>query len=367
MNFQPPVFQRMVTVYGGQFGSEGKGQIARFVSEELSKSNRLIAYRIGGANAGHTFYVDGHKIVTCVVPGPMFLSPAVIGVIGPEGVISLDVLDQELQHLVDFHSTRFDQPARPLLLIDENAIVITKQHKEQEIKLVEGIASTGKGVGAATADKVMRNALAVDNDPAVRDFIDKWIGKVGIRIIDTILANMSDSWRTNANVIIEGTQGAGLSLHTGGFYPYCTSRECTPQGLWAGCGLHPAMAIHHESIMVIRTYPIRVGGPSGPLANEVSWEWLSEKLGRKVEEITTVTKNVRRVGAIDLPGLKRTVGYTRPDLIALTFLDYIDPEVYCKSPYDSAIVKSYIQTLEEALDVQVGLVSTGEGHVYRWR
>ena len=366
---------KMITVYGGQFGSEGKGQIVRHLSERLISSEgqhagKLIAYRIGGPNAGHTFYVNGKPVVTCQIPGPMYLHESITGIIGPEGVIDVDILESELDALMSMNNSRPSRyPRKSRLLIDNSSVVITKEEKSTEGGLVSSIGSTGKGVGAATADKIMRsgNAVLSKDSKEIKELIEKFDPMVNIATVDTIAQLQKEiALHPGLNVIIEGTQGSGLSIHTSGHYPYCTSRECTPQGIWSGTGLHPNMAVSHESVMVVRTYPIRVAGPSGPMHKEVSWEEVSERIGREVKEITTVTKNIRRVSEIDFVALRRTVGYTCPDSIALTFLDYVDPEVYKKPPYDSSKLKDYVKMVEDELGVPVKYVGTGEGHVYDW-
>ena len=368
-------FEKLYTVYGGQFGSEGKGQIVRFITEKATRRSycepgSIIAYRIGGPNAGHTFYLGEKKIVTCQIPGPMFVNPGIVGVIGPEGVISLEVLEQELKELVTVNKERPTRyPVFSNLFVDKSAAIITEQQHSSEAELVKQIGSTGKGVGAATADKVLRNERAViaANSKELAELAARMEPDIHLVITDTIAAIRS--WtRSNPNYIgiLEGTQGAGLSLHTSGYFPYCTSRECTPQGIWAGTGVHPDMGREHESIMVVRTYPIRVAGPSGPMHGETSWEVISQKIGREVKEITTVTKKVRRVSEIDIPALQRTVWYTRPDSLAITFLDYIDPAVYKKDPNTSEVCRDFIEDLQKQLDVPVRYVATGEGCVYDW-
>lgn len=362
-------FNEMYTVFGGQFGSEGKGQIVRYLAEKLlaRDPNRLLAYRIGGPNAGHTFYIGEKKIVTCQIPGPMFLSPDVIGIIGPEGVISLDMLGKELQDLAQ-HQQVTDTVGYQKLIIDRNATIITDEQHDREASLVKNIGSTGKGIGAATADKVMRIGLTAENSNHLKNIIEHFSLSFNIRITDTIEYAQENSYGNHHRLyaLVEGTQGAGLSLHTSGYYPHCTSRECTPQGIWAGCGLHPGMAGKSYSIMVVRTYPIRVAGPSGPMYKETSWEEIGKRIGREVKEITTVTKNVRRVSEIDIEDLNRTISYTRPDAIALTFLDYVDPAVYKKDPRDSTICKNYIKWMTDITGIPVRYVGTGEGHVYSW-
>lgn len=368
-------FEKLYTVYGGQFGSEGKGQIVRFIAEKTTQRTycdpgSIIAYRIGGPNAGHTFYVKGEKVVTCQIPGPMFIHHGIVGVIGPEGVISMDVLKQELENLKAMNNSRPSlYPIFQNLLVDNSAVLITEEQHASEAGLVKSIGSTGKGVGAATADKVLRNdrVVTAKNSKELAELAAAMEPNIHLVVTDTITAVRSWTHGSPHYVgIIEGTQGAGLSLHTSGHFPFCTSRECTPQGIWAGTGLHPDMAREHESVMVVRTYPIRVAGPSGPMNGETSWGIISQRIGRDVKEITTVTKNVRRVSEIDIKALQRTVWFTRPDSIALTFLDYVDPAVYKKDPNTSEICRDYIEELQKQLDVRVKYVATGEGCVYDW-
>lgn len=45
-------------VFGGQFGSEGKGKVAHYFAKK-EKADYCI--RVGGSNSGHTVYRDGQK------------------------------------------------------------------------------------------------------------------------------------------------------------------------------------------------------------------------------------------------------------------------------------------------------------------
>lgn len=368
-------FKQLVTVFGGQMGSEGKGGICRYLTgkllENIPDNEPILAYRIGGPNAGHTQYLDhfptdeSSKVVTMQIPGPMFLSPRVIGIIGPEGVVDLHVLENEVEQLFNYS---LDDEQR-VLYIDQSAVIISNGHKQAESGLIEQIGSTGKGVGQATAAKVLRGkdtSIAKDNYE-LRVLAKRFVRHVRIEVVDTIQwlkDKVKQRERPFEAGVIEGTQGAQLSLHTSGFWPYATSRECTPQGIWAGCGLHPEMAIRHTSVMVVRTYPIRVAGNSGPLPNETTWEALSELIGRDVTEVTTVTKKTRRVAELDPFSLERTIFYTRPDVLAVTFLDYVSPEIHKQDPHKSSGAMVYLQLLSDRLGVPITLVGTGAGYVY---
>jgi adenylosuccinate synthase len=188
---------------------------------------------------------------------------------------------------------------------------------------------------------------------------------------DTVM-DLNHMLMLGKRVVIEGTQGYGLSLHTSGFYPFCTSRECTPHGLYAETGINPDNArLGYEEIIVVRTYPIRVGGNSGPLENEISWDRLSELTEGyvKTPEITTVTKKIRRIADIDLNLLKRAWLQTRPSSIALTFLDYLFPKAAGNDPLnnlpDTAEIVAVLDGLSHDLGgTPISVVSTGQDATY---
>lgn len=357
---------KLMTVFGGQFGSEGKGEVTALLAKKCR--NTVAGVRIGGPNAGHTSYSHGVKIVVQSLPTPS----AVMGCdayIGPEGCFIPELLKKEVE---DF----FIRAGKHLnLYIDSNATVVTPEHMTRESELKGKIGSTGEGVGAATADKVMRLPVtAISYADELKELfapikpLDLYIGHHITNINDAFKNEKYWIGATAVNyftVIIEGTQGYGLGLHTGGYYPFCTSRECTPFALWSGTGINPNLA-KSEVHMVIRTYPIRVGGNSGPLKNEITWERL-ERLTNgyvKTPEITTVTKKIRRIGEMDNELIQRAVDQTSPDYLDLTFLDYKFPHVAGKSwsdiKYDTDVLK-YIKRIEDLFGVPVGVISTGPG------
>ena len=78
--------------------------------------------------------------------------------------------------------------------------------------------------------------------------------------------------------------------------------------------------------MVIRTFPIRVGGTSGPFANEFSWEHIQAISGAPevLPEYTSVTKRLRRVARFDLDLVKLATKYNFPTSLAVMGLDRLD-------------------------------------------
>jgi len=90
-------------VYGAQAGDESKGKVSSYLSSQPDRvgSSRkhydLIARWGGGANAGHTVYVNGNKYKTHIIPSGVF--HGVKSLIGPGCVVNLNGLTQELNYL----------------------------------------------------------------------------------------------------------------------------------------------------------------------------------------------------------------------------------------------------------------------------
>ena len=356
---------KLTIIFGGQFGSEGKGRIAAHIAK---KSLPGVAVRVGGPNAGHTFYMDnkeGNQVKVVVQTIPVAAMMGSMGYIGPAGMIIPELLIEELK-------AGFENLGKPVnLAIHTNAAVIRPEHQGMESGLATSIGSTREGVGACTAGKVMRDPKIVvgydENKAELLDaFTDHTTGRCfpwsrGVSFVSFDVPNLA--LLGGDDVMLEGTQGFGLSLHTGGFYPFCTSRECTPQALLAETGTGPHNAQDVESIMVIRTYPIRVGGNSGPLANEITWDDLRDRTNGYVTtpERTTVTKKIRRIAEIDRDLLRRAVMQCGPTALAVNFLDYLFPElanVNSVSLFPQSAL-DYLQDLSNTLGVPVKYVSWG--------
>jgi adenylosuccinate synthase len=175
-------------------------------------------------------------------------------------------------------------------------------------------------------------------------------------VADTVL--ILNNYQNTADVILESTQGFGLSLHASGYYPFCTSADLTPGQILNDCGL--SSRLDHRVLMVMRTYPIRVGGNSGPLYSEKSWEEMEAITNGYIKrpERTTVTKIPRRIGGWDSSLAKRAVRVCRPDAIALTFLDYVFPELNGKLAL-SPQAERFIGSVERSTGVPITMVSVG--------
>lgn len=303
-----------VALVGAMFGSEGKGLIAAAFANEYD-----CHVRVGGANAGHTFYHDDQKFVARSVPVGWINSEASI-YIGPGAVIDLEVLGDELYAI---ESAGYS--VRDRLLVDRRAVVVSHaQHMAEggtSGRAHAQIGSTGEGIGMARMSKINRDTLIpTDSMPyrCIRVADESVVFEsLGVQTGDAA-AELHRHLREGSRILLEGTQGSGLSL-TLGDWPHVTSADTNAAQLASDAGISPSDVSH--TILVARTYPIRVAGPSGPLKGETSWEDLGLE-----PEITTVTKKVRRVGAWDPEQVKYACQVNYPALIVITFLDYLWPE-----------------------------------------
>ena len=330
--------QAVDIVLGMQYGSEGKGKIVTYLA-----SGYKAIIRSGGPQAGHSFYHKNTKYVNRQIPCGVFSDCFLY--LAPAALIDIKVLEEEI--------TRYNlTPAR--LRIDKRAMVVTQEHVETEKQLLldKKIASTCQGVGAAQSEKILRTGIlfhAFVKGTSLEEY--------SADVPEIVHGHIAQ----REKILLEGTQGFGLSLNHG-HYPFVTSKDVTASALLNDCGLSPKD--HHTTIGVLRTYPIRVGGNSGPTDSlELTWEDIEKCSGatRTIREYTTVTGRLRRVFEQDFKILERAILVNKPDLLALTFLDYLTAEDYGKNSFKelSERSKRYILGLEERLKVPILLISTG--------
>ncbi len=345
---------RIIAVVGMQYGSEGKGAITSYLAPGCS-----LGVRVGAANAGHTIYYKDQKLIMRQIPS-VWVNPYAKLIIGAGALISKDILLQEIEKIDKI------LPVKNRLFIDYRSHVITKSqiYREKRTDLASRIASTsatsGEGIGVAAADKVLRRSSCVQakDFPPLKPYI-----------ADTV--DMINGYLDREHpIILEGSQGFGLSLEYGHF-PFVTSRDTSVAALAASIGVSP----HYFDVQVIgavRTYPIRVAGNSGPFgedSKEITWEELTRlaRADRPIVEITSVTGKVRRVATFSDTDFVKACQVNRPTEIALTFADYLDFSVHEKDEV-SRSVEGFISELENLCDAPVMLVKTGPKTVidYNW-
>lgn len=331
-------------VVGGQYGSEGKGKIAAYITlqEEID-----ICVRCGGPNSGHCF-VDGTGELRALRQIPTgYVRPQTRLLIPPGGLIDLDVLKREIDQL----GLGPDRVG-----IDYRTMVIEQRDRdaEQALHLRERLSSTLCGVGSAVARKVLRgDDVHLAQQAATQ--VD-WLKPYLVDVPDEINKGVD----RGKKVLVEGTQGFGLSLYHSNEYPKTTSRDTSAAACISECGISPTLV--SNIVLVLRTFPIRVAGSqAGPMFEEISWDTIQRESGAPgpLAEYTTVTGKLRRVGRFDLDLARRAVSINRPNHLALNFLDYLDfknsqaADVGDLTPATSI----FLQTLEVDLGVPISFAA----------
>jgi len=335
--------QLVDVIVGGQYGSEGKGHVAYHISPEYQ-----YLLRVGGPNAGHKVVWDSGRVYTHnQLPSGSRAGNAHL-LIGPGATIDVTRLQNEIADCaVDVER----------LTIDGNAMIIEQQDIELEgARLVGSIGSTGKGGGAAAARRILRgNDVRLARD--VRE-LGPYIGDVA----DVL----ERAYARGERILLEGTQGTGLSLFQG-TYPYVTSRDTTVSGCLAEAGVAPGRV--RKVIMVCRTYPIRVGSPpkasSGPMGHVLSWAEISRRSGLDVGELRkaergSISGKRRRVAEFDWTQLRRASVLNNPTDIALTFADYISADNRSARRFEQLTDETikFIEEVERVAAAPVTLIGT---------
>jgi len=329
-------------VFGGQFGSEGKGKVAHEFTRRLKAS---IVVRVGGANSGHTV-IDRNGGVRQfrALPTGAILADT-ISVIPAGSYIDVDVL------LAEIAETGLD---RDRVLIDPRAVLISGQHKEEERAsgLQSSIGSTQSGTGAAVIARIRRDGTAIfaENDERLRPYIRPTGQFLRARL------------KRQERVVIEGTQGFGLSVLHAKDYPYVTSRDTSAAAFVSEAGLSPLDV--DEVVMVLRAFPIRVSGHSGPLPNETDWGTVTRDSGYKdpVTERTTVTRNIRRVAQFHADVVRASIEANSPNRIVLNHLDYIDATCR-RSHVASSTVARFVSGVESEIDARIDFFGFGPASI----
>lgn len=344
LGFYPRSLIRNVDVLvGGQYGSEGKGNIVGHIAPEYS-----LLVRVGGPNAGHKVYAAPEPDAFFHIPSGANRAPNARLLLGAGAVLYVPKLLKEIQE----HQIGVER-----LTIDPQAMIIEDADKEEEAIKLASISSTAQGVGAASARKIMGRGGQAKDAPRLAKDVEELRPYIGDG-----QALLEQHYLSGERILLEGTQGTSLSMHHGQ-YPWVTSRDTTVSGCLADAGISPSRV--RRTVMVCRTYPIRVGGPSGPMGNELTYEELARRSGLDLElltstEKTTTTKKQRRFAEFDWSQLKKSTMLNGPTDIAVTFVDYIDKENQKAFRFDQLTLETlrFIEEVERVSGVPVTMIST---------
>lgn len=337
----PALGEKLVDVLvGGEYGSEGKGNIAYYLAPEYE-----VLVRVGGPNAGHKVPYDTPYTHRSLPSGTLSNRTATL-VIGPGAVVNVEVLMKEIAEC-DV------EPGR--LAIDPQAMVIGDDDIEAEEGLKVTIGSTGQGVGQASARRILGRSSG-DNShlaSAVSELAP---------YLRPSRAVLEEAFSRGSRVLLEGTQGTGLSLFHGE-YPYVTSRDTTVAGTLSEAGISPRRV--RRVVMVCRTYPIRVGGNSGPIgqSKDLSWDEIASRSGLQpdsIDERGSVSGKTRRVAEFDWLMLRRSAELNGATDVALTFADYLDIRNRNAYRYDQLQSETirFVEDVEQVAGAPVSLIAT---------
>lgn len=336
------------------FGSCAKGHVI----EDLLKHRKYTAsIRTGAINAGHSLSYKGKMYSVQTIPCA-WVDPNVRLYLGAGCFIEKNLLEKEIAMI---NEAMPEQDIRDRLFIDYRATVLEEQDIQAEndgVGMNKEMGSTAHGCGAILIRKLWRghNHEIPHRFEQERDYCKK----MGLQVVDTIkMINEEEE-----TVLLEGTQGTMLSIHTTPYYPYCTTRECTASGYLSECGFSPFDV--RDIIGVIRSFPIRVHGNSGDTSGkELTWSDISEICGREVTpERTTVTKLVRRIFTFGDEDFEHAIRINKPTKLALSFADYLAPNIVDKTdlgdiPAESKnMLMGFVEKLEKMAHAPVFWIGT---------
>ncbi len=318
-------------VVGGFWGDEGKGKIISHIA--YTDKPKIIARGGVGPNAGHTVEFEGKKYGIRMIPSGFVYKDAKL-LIGAGVLINPKVLLDEINML------KVEDRAKA----DYRCAIIEEKHIEADRTsehLKGKIGSTGSGCGPANADRVLRTAKQAKDIPELQPFLTD------------VPLEVNEAIDEGEFVLIEGSQGFGLSLFYG-TYPYVTSKDTSASQIAADVGVGPTKI--DDVIVVFKTFPTRVG--SGPFPTEMSQEE-AEKLG--IVEYGTVTGRRRRVGWWDGEFARYSAMVNGATQVALTGIDKLDKECYGVREWERLTpkAKEFIERVEDDVRVPVTLISTG--------
>jgi adenylosuccinate synthase len=237
------------------------------------------------------------------------------------------------------------------LKIDPYAVIIDQAmiSSEERSSLYGLIGSTLSGTGAAVIKRLNR----IEGIAFAKDCLEL---KPYVSDTKELLRDLLDEGK---HIVIEGTQGFGLSPINSSYYPYCTSRDTTAAGFLMETGLSPFDV--ENVIMVIRACPIRVSGNSGPLPNETTWSVVANSAGTDddLAEYVSGTNRMHRIAKFSADVVKRAIQVNRPNIIVLNHADHIDYNCHDSKNISGAVV-SFIDRVSGEIGQEIDYVGTGK-------
>ena len=331
-----------VVIVGAQWGDEGKGKIVDLLTQYAD----LVVRFQGGNNAGHTIVLKGEKFVVHLIPSGILYEDKKC-IIGNGVVLDPAVLIEEIDEIKKRGYFKDDSQ----LMISEATHLILPYHRRIDIarEKIFKIGTTGRGIGPAYEDKVVRCGIRVVdliNEKIFREkleanliqknvYLTQVLKEKGFEfseIFDEYLQykNRLEKYVKNTSLILyeeiekgkhvlfEGAQGALLDLDHG-TYPYVTASNTVAGNACAGSGIGPTMI--NSVIGIAKAYTTRVG--EGPFPTELQDE-LGKKIRQKGGEYDATTGRPRRCGWFDAVVVNHSIRVNGIREIVITKLDVLN-------------------------------------------
>jgi adenylosuccinate synthase len=352
--YMPPEIRCVDVLIGGQYGSEGKGNIVAYLAREYD-----VMVRVGGPNAGHTVASSNGTFTYHHLPsGSREVTARLL--LGPGMTIRLSGLMKEIETCGIGVERLFIDPQATI--IEDEDIETEKGH------LVSTIASTGSGSGAAAARRILSRGKATIRLAKDVEELRPYVGSPG-NYHGCTSARLEEAYRSGHSILLEGTQGSGLSIFHGD-YPHVTSRDTNVAGCLAEAGISPSRI--RKILMVIRPMPIRVGDPdgdkghiSGILKHATTFDEIAkfaelEADALNAAEKTSTTNRNRKVGWFEWDQFRKACALNAPTDIVLTFADYLkatNRNARRFEQLDPDTIK-FVEELERVSQAPVSLINT---------
>ncbi len=331
-----------VVIVGAQWGDEGKGKIVDLLTQYAD----LVVRFQGGNNAGHTIVLKGEKFVFHLVPSGILYRDKRC-VIGNGVVLDPAVLIEEIDEIKKRGYFQDDSQ----LIISEETHLILPYHRRIDIAREKyfKIGTTGRGIGPAYEDKVVRCGIRVVDlvdEKIFREkletsliqkniYLTQMLNEKGFEfseIFDEYLQykNRLERYVKNASLILheeiqkgkhvlfEGAQGALLDLDHG-TYPYVTASNTLAGNACIGSGIGPTLI--NSVIGVAKAYTTRVG--EGPFPTELQDE-IGEKIRERGGEYGATTGRPRRCGWFDAVAVNHSIRVNGIGEMVITKLDVLN-------------------------------------------
>ncbi len=189
-----------------QAGDTGKGKVSHHLAKQ--RHYDVVLRFNGGANAGHTIYHEGQKVVTHQVPVGVFYNIPCI--IGPGCVVNIPALVEEINMLkkLGFETN---------IYVDKRCHITAPAHIAEDGQ-DNKIGTTRQGIGPTYRDKYARTGNRLGDLVTFNDFTRPY------GVID--VAQYFFQMPRELTVLCEGAQGFQIDIDWGD-YPYVTSSHCT--------------------------------------------------------------------------------------------------------------------------------------------